>query len=130
MHLEGFTEASAWLKAGVYALAYHGEVVYVGKAKCLMARVNTHRQLWARMQKGERIERWIPVKGIRFDEVFIRPCRPDLLDQIEREMINLYKPRLNVNLKTKDKVQTEIGMLINGVSLRLNAKPDFLERRV
>lgn len=102
MDLFGFFDASDMLKAGVYALVYRGEVVYIGKSKSMLGRVYTHRQVW-RSRKGGKVPSWLPVKGILFDEVHIRPCRLEQLDTLEAEMIKLYKPRGNVQLNTDRK---------------------------
>jgi excinuclease UvrABC nuclease subunit len=96
MQLEGFTNISESLRCGVYALAMKGKVIYVGKSKCMLVRIYSHRN--AKSKRGS-LPSWFPIKGIAFDEVHVRVCHPDSLDQLEFDMINLYKPRLNTNLK-------------------------------
>jgi excinuclease UvrABC nuclease subunit len=96
MQLEGFTNISEALRCGVYALAMKGKVIYVGKSKCMLVRIYSHRN--AKSKRGS-LPSWFPIKGIAFDEVHVRVCHPDSLDKLEFDMINLYKPRLNTNLK-------------------------------
>lgn len=124
--MEGFVEVSAILRTGVYALVKDGTVVYVGKAKAMLQRVYAHKNLYASRSKKPD---WMPIKGILFDEVWVRPCRQDLVDELEREMINLYKPRYNKLLKTPGKTLAEIPLVVGGVSLRLNAEPERMVRR-
>lgn len=103
MRLDGFTDVSTILAAGVYALVYNGEVVYVGKSKSMLGRVYTHAKMW-RDKRGGKVPSWLPVKGVLFNAIHIRPCRVEDLDRIEREMIELYKPKYNVVGKTDAKV--------------------------
>lgn len=123
--LSGFVEVSEVLRSGVYALAYKGEVVYVGKSKCMLTRVETHRGLFRRKAPS-----WMPVKGIQFDQVYVRPCPLAMLDALEVEMINLYKPRLNERLKTNEKIKAEINIVVAGKSLTLNRRMPMMERRL
>ena len=128
--LEGFTDVSPLLRAGVYALCKRGVVIYVGKSKSLYARIYTHKHFANRGAKGRPIPDWLPVKGIQFDEVFIRPCRLEDLDSLEVAMINLYKPRYNQSLKTNLKVQRD-SITVAGMKLNLLEPPrPQIERRV
>lgn len=131
MQLDGFQEVSQVLRAGVYALCHRGQVVYVGKAKTLLSRVAAHRSMWGKARRGQAIPDWIPIKGILFDECFIRTCRTDQLDALEREMINKYKPKFNILLKTGEKITAPIALTVNGISIDLNQPATGgLERRV
>ena len=96
MKLEGFTNISEALRCGVYALVMKGKVIYIGKSKCMLVRIYSHRN--AKSKRGA-LPSWFPIKGIAFDEVHVQVCHPDALDKLEFDMINLYKPRLNTNLK-------------------------------
>lgn len=96
MELEGFTNISQSLRCGIYALVMKGKVIYIGKSKCMLVRIYSHRN--AKSKKGS-LPSWFPIKGIAFDEVHVRSCHPDNLDSLEFDMINLYKPKLNTNLK-------------------------------
>lgn len=125
MSLSDFVEVSEVLRSGVYALAYKGEVVYIGKSKCMLTRVETHRGLFRRKAPA-----WMPVKGVQFDQVYVRPCPLAMLDALEVEMINLYKPRLNERLKTNEKIKAEINIVVAGKSLTLNRRMPQMERRL
>jgi len=96
--LDGFTDGSVLLRAGVYALLWRGLVVYVGQSKCLLSRLAAHRSNMGR--KGP-APSWAPLsmRRMQFDEFQYLPCAPDDLDDIEVEMINRYRPRYNVHYK-------------------------------
>ncbi len=101
--LEGFVDASVVLRPAVYALVRGGVVVYVGQAgKAAIARIEAHRSNWGR----KRLPAWMPasLRGVLFDQVFVLPCRVEDLDEVEAAMINLYKPRYNIKIKTPDPV--------------------------
>jgi len=91
MRLEGFTDVSAVLRGGIYALSLHGVVVYIGQAKCPLIRVATHRN-----QRAKKATPWITARGVLFDEVHVLPCHPDLIDEAERQLIAHYRPRYNI----------------------------------
>lgn len=99
--LDGFTDVSSILSAGVYALVHNGEVVYVGKSRKMLGRVYTHLKMWGDKRSGK-VPSWLSaaVKGVLFNEVHICPCRIEDLDRVEREMIERYKPKYNLLHKT------------------------------
>lgn len=97
MILAGFIDATAMLRGGIYALVHRGVVVYVGKSKVMLTRVNAHRGAWG--SKSRKAVGLKPIKGILFDEVWVRPCSLEEIDELEHEMINLYKPRYNQLLR-------------------------------
>lgn len=126
MELGGFIGVSEILRSGVYALVYRGAVVYIGKSKVMLGRIYTHRSQW-----GRKALPWLPIKGILFDEVFVRPCTLDQIDELEYEMINLYKPRYNVMLKHNGKSHVPITLMHGDVAVRLNQpKPRMIDRRI
>ncbi len=100
--LEGFVNVSAMLSPGVYALLRDGVVVYVGQSKRPLSRIAAHKSNWGRKS----VPTWLPasVRGILFDEVHVLPCRVEDLDAVEAAMINLYKPRYNIRIKTPEPV--------------------------
>lgn len=101
--LEGFVNVTPILRAGVYALVRGGVVVYIGQGtKTMLARIEAHRSNWGR----KRMPAWMPasLRGVLFDEVHVLPCRIEDLDELETAMINLYKPRYNIKLKTPEPV--------------------------
>lgn len=113
--LEGFVDASVILRPAVYALVRDGVVVYIGQAsRAAIARIEAHRSNWGR----KRLPAWMPasLRGVLFDQVFILPARVEQLDEVEAAMINLYKPRYNIKLKTPEPV--EIAHLFGKPDLR------------
>lgn len=121
--LEDFQDVSTLLRSGIYALVKRGVVIYVGKSKSLYSRIYTHKHFANRGAKGKAIPSWLPVKGMQFDQVFIRYCHVDDLDRLEAEMVNKYKPHYNTNLKNNLKVRAPITLDIGGVVLGLNDSP-------
>lgn len=99
MELEGFAKVSDIVRSGVYALVHQRKVVYVGKSKCMLGRIAAHRSVWSSQRRGNKVPSWLPMRGVLFDEVFIRPCRVDQMDDLEAEMIALHRPRYNTQLK-------------------------------
>lgn len=122
--LDGFSDVSEILLPGVYALVKRGVVIYVGKSKSLYQRIYAHRTTAARKARGNPIPSWLPIKGFVFDQVFVRTCRLEELDALEREMINTYKPRFNESLKAAGKVTLPTTIRIGGIPLTLNARPE------
>lgn len=121
MELAGFEDVSSLLRAGVYALCKRGVVIYVGKSKSLYSRIYTHKHFANRGAKGRPLPSYLPVRGIQFDQVFIRSCRLEDMDRLEYEMINLYKPHYNTNLKNNLKVAAPVS--VAGVLLQMNVPP-------
>ncbi|MDE2107471.1 MAG: GIY-YIG nuclease family protein, partial [Patescibacteria group bacterium] len=97
---------------------------YVGKSKAMIARINTHRRAWIDRRQGR--DAWITdtlgIPGLRFDEIHIRPCPPHLLDAVEREMIDKYKPRYNKLLQTRG-ISAPITLKIGDVLVGINQPP-------
>ena len=120
--LDGFDDVSTLLRSGIYALCKRGVVIYVGKSKSLYSRIYTHKHFANRGAKGRKVPDWLPVKGIQFDEVFIRPCSLEALDALEYEMINLYQPHYNQSLKNNLTVDLT-RLTVAGVQLNLASPP-------
>lgn len=117
--LEGFVNVTPVLRSGIYALLYGGIVVYIGQAsKAPVDRIYAHRSLRSRKAPA-----WLPIKGMLFDEVHVLPCHVDRLDEVERAMIDLYKPKYNVKLKSPQPVATEFTIRVNDCVVAMNAKP-------
>ena len=123
--LDGFENVSSLLRSGIYVLAKRGTVIYVGKSKSLYARIYAHRNLANRAARGQRPPAWFPasLKGIIFDQVFIRYVHVDDLDRVETEMINLYKPKFNISLKNNLRQRAPLALEINGIVLQMNDPP-------
>lgn len=129
MEVTGFINATDILKPGIYMLVKDGVVVYIGQAKAMIVRVATHRSNARRT-----LPDWLPpsAKGIVFDEVLIRPCPAHLLNDLERDLIVLYKPRHNIALKHNGKHTGPFEITVRGQTLTVNApRPTItLERRI
>lgn len=123
--LEGFVDATALLRPGVYALLYAGVVVYVGQSKVPLNRVYAHRSLRSRKAPA-----WLPIKGMLFDEVQVLPCPADRLDEVERALIDLYKPKYNVKLKLPQPVAVEFRMNFASAAISINAPSAPIFRRM
>ena len=128
--LEGFVNVSSILRAGVYALVRDGVVVYVGQSKKMLARISAHKSNWGRKAQPA----WMPasLRGVLFDEAYVLPCRVEDLDELEAAMIDLYKPRYNIKLKSPTPTTTELTLTISGFVIPFNPRsptPRF-ERRI
>ena len=101
--LDGFVDVSVVLMPGVYALVRDGIVVYVGQSRRPLARISAHKSNWGR----KALPAWMPVslRGVLFDEVHVLPCRLEELDRVEVAMIELYKPRYNIRVKSPAPVE-------------------------
>lgn len=134
LKFDGFHDVTEVLRSGVYILCSKGQVIYVGKSKKMISRVNNHRSVWAEKRKGK--ASWLydqlGIPGILFDEVHVRPCPAEDLDRLEREMIDRYRPKYNQTLRKTGPIKAPITLNINGVAIPLNsaAKPARIERRV
>lgn len=118
--LEGFVDVSVMLKPGVYALIKDGVVVYIGQSKKPLSRVEAHRSLWGR----KKAPGWLPIRAILFDEAHVLPCRVEQLDEVERALIDLYKPKFNVKLKSPLPTACEFNLTTAlGVCVTINSKP-------
>ena len=110
--LEGFIDVSAILRCGIYALVREGVVVYVGQSKKMLGRIAAHKSNWGKKS----MPAWMPVslRGVLFDSAYVLPCRVEDLDRLERALIDLYKPKYNINLKTPDPVSTPLTIRVDG----------------
>lgn len=127
--LDGLIDCSPMMQGGVYVLLHRREIVYIGKAKNFLARIYTHRSVWSRQRKGDKIASWLPVKGIIFDQIYLRPCRPEIADSLERELIASHNPKHNTALRTKSTSPLP-PLVINGIHIgAMRPKLNF-ERRI
>jgi len=96
-----FLDVSEVLASGVYALLSRGTVVYIGKSKCMLARVYAHRNRYANRRRGKDVPWWLEasIPAIAFDQIMVLPCSLDRLDRLEKEMIERYRPKYNERLK-------------------------------
>lgn len=122
---EGFVEVSATLRAGVYVLVHHDEVVYVGKSKVMLGRIYTHRVAWGSKRRTRRTDA-IPPKGILFNRVFVHPCRLDEVDALEQSLIAKYHPRYNTQHKSG--MPPELQVLISNNTAQAPSQPRIPRR--
>lgn len=126
--MEGFVNVSDLLRPGVYLLSYRGEVVYVGKARSMLARVYQHRELWAQARRGTKMPSFLAKKGVKFDAIHIKPCHPDRVDDLEREMIARYRPKYNT-LLLPPPPGGSVTIEVAGLRLEMaTKKPEFVRR--
>lgn len=125
MEIEGFVDATPVLMGGVYILIHRGEVVYVGKAKRMLNRLAAHLSVRS-AQRKEKVPYWLPIQGIYYDRVLIRPEHPDRIDALERSMIDIYKPRYNTRLKYPGPITAPFSIQIAGMAIPFNHSPSGL----
>lgn len=89
--IEGFSDASEMLRGGVYVLLLRGQPVFAGRAVSMLSRIAAHRNL-----VGKSVPDWLPIKGIRFDQVLVRYVQPDHIDRVLAETIELLQPIHNI----------------------------------
>ncbi len=119
VELSGFIDVSAVLQGGVYVLVHRGEIVYIGKAKRMLNRVYAHLSI-ASAKAKRTVPSWLPIAGVYYDAIFIRPCHPDHVDALEREMIDLYRPRHNDRLKPTGPIKAPFSIRVGDVSFPFN----------
>ena len=96
--MERFVETpadiSGILKPGVYLLSYGGKVVFVGRARCLLATLAGHRAV----ASGPRMPEWFPIKRITFDSIAILPTSYDRTLELAQALIEFHKPPRNLHV--------------------------------
>lgn len=76
-----WVDLSKALRSGVYVLRLRGRVVWVGRAKHLLAKLHGH----AAQKRGPALA-WLPAQPIEFDSCAARTCRVDQLDEVYQEV--------------------------------------------
>jgi excinuclease UvrABC nuclease subunit len=91
-NIEGFIDGTDVYRSGIYALTYQGVVVYIGQSISMIDRIFVHYtgqgKLTSRNTKRYR-------RGMRFDGLFIKRCRVEELDTVEKGLIQKYNPKYN-----------------------------------
>lgn len=96
----GFLELPfATSACGVYLLLLRGRVVYVGKSLNLPGRIAQHINRQIKLNRGALPKLYGEIAPVRFDQIFVRAVRRDLLDKEELELIQQYLPQNNVLMK-------------------------------
>lgn len=131
MQIPGFTNISDALCAGIYMLVAKERVIYIGKSRKMISRIDTHRRIYKdkRSAKLSWLTENLNIPGVLFDEVHIMRCRVEDLDRLERELIDVYRPPLNKNLQRSGTIRAPISLLIGGHTLTLGRKAEPLVRR-
>lgn len=104
--MDQFFELKNVFGPGVYALYWYDELVYIGRAKRLFTRIYAHRALLERSRKGP-LPNFGPYRKemvVKFNRVFIRPCKLTEVEELERQLIQELNPKRNIKLKTKPKL--------------------------
>jgi excinuclease UvrABC nuclease subunit len=114
----GFADVTAIRRSGVYVLLSRGEVVYVGQSVKLYARLATHI-----VRRGKDRGKRSRVPSIRFDQIWVRHCEVEELDEVEADLIERYRPEYNVRGVPK----VPLDVLIQGLVYPL--APPTPERR-
>jgi hypothetical protein len=118
--VSGATDVTALLGMGVYALLYRGEVVYIGKSKEMLRRINAHRGLYRSFRRyGKNV---LPpntkASPVLFDAVEIIPCHPDRVDELEQALIKFYHPKHNIVFKS-----TSISYIVDTILSEIPPTP-------
>lgn len=91
--LPGAINISGILRPGVYILHHHSRVVYIGKARCLLAAICNHRLALT----SATLARLFPHRRIPFDGIEIIPCAADRAIPLAAALITLHQPRYNLH---------------------------------
>ncbi len=118
--LEEFVDVSVMLRCGVYLLCHRGTVVYVGKSQVMLGRVYNHRVAWGRKSRKP-LTAAIPARGILFDQILVRPCRSDEVDDLEARLIAELSPRYNTQLKSS--IPPELAILVARITASRGSLP-------
>lgn len=102
------------LSPGVYALLHNRIVVYIGQSMKPLTRIYTHRNMWGKKRRTM-IGNNPTVRGILFDDVWIRPCLVEELDEVEIAMIKKYKPLYNIHHNKLTTVPPEMQNLVERI---------------
>lgn len=87
-------DTSDMLKPGVYVLSHLGRVVFVGRAKCMLAAIADHRT--ANGSKS-RLPDWFPIRAVQFDAITIHPMPYASTLALADALIQLHRPPANLH---------------------------------
>lgn len=118
--LSGFSDLSLLLRSAVYALYYKGELVYIGQSKQLLIRLYQHKNNYSRTRRDKPVMAGSSAKAILFDEIKALPVERGMLDAVERELIDKFKPRYNTQHSGRTKTKEPLHLAYKGVNLTLN----------
>ena len=78
------------LRPGVYLLRHGERVVYIGKAKCILAALTNHV-----IRNRTRLPTWVPIPVIHFDGIEIIPCDQHRAIALQASLIEIHSPTHN-----------------------------------
>ena len=81
------TDITDLLKPGVYLLRQGTRVVYIGRAKCLLLTLASHRGMW-----GKHVPAWFTIPNVHFDAISVIPCASDRAAAMIPALIALHDP--------------------------------------
>lgn len=90
------------LKPGIYILSLNHRVVYVGRAKCMLAAVADHRSAVG----APRLPEWFPVKAVRFDSIAIIPMPYERTFPLAQALIEFHQPSHNIYSRPVEQIQS------------------------
>jgi len=119
-----FVDAGWLLRPCVYLLIWRGEVVYVGQSRKPLSRLYTHVSAMRGAARGRSQPSWLSSKAVRFDDLRVRPCASAELNDLERSLIEQYKPKHNKvhKIRLKEHPKVPIELLVNNRRLVLQRK--------
>lgn len=84
-------DISGVLRPGVFLLGNHDRVIYVGKARCILAALANH----IVRNRVKRSVEWFPIRSMIFDRIEIIPCDVARATTLAAALITLYNPLHN-----------------------------------
>lgn len=85
--VNGLVDISDILRPGVFLLHNHGRIVYIGKAKCLLAGIAVYRAI-----NRAKLPSWVTLHRIQFDRVEIIPCDTTRAIELQRALVSMHDP--------------------------------------
>lgn len=135
MILEGFTDISSLLRPAIYILLRDGEVMYVGKSKHPLFRIQSHKNQHLYLKNKKKSIKTVYgkryVKEIPFNEIKLLPCDEDKLDETEIALIKQLNPRYNyIHKPTPEPTISFLRDILNLPSPEPELPPLTVERRI
>ena len=126
----GFESIGVGLSAGIYMLVYKGRVMYIGQSKIMLTRVHQHRHT-----KKSQMTPFGPklLSKIPFDDVWVKRCHLSQADELEKDLIEKYKPIHNIkhNPRTEIYESFDIKALVRSlVPIKPREAYEPIDRRI
>lgn len=97
-------DISAILRPGVFLLWRNSRVVYVGKARCLLAALANH----AIRNSQHNLPSWFPLPLIHFDRIEIIPCDVERASLLLPALVELHSPIHNRKRNAAPQSQSQV----------------------